>query len=72
VAPGFFLTPMTGATRTPEQVADHIKVRTEMTVLKRPGTLKELAGAVSFLCSEDASFVTGVTLCVDGGRTDRM
>jgi NAD(P)-dependent dehydrogenase (short-subunit alcohol dehydrogenase family) len=72
VAPGFFLTPMTGATRTPEQVADHIKVRTEMTVLKRPGSLKELAGAVSFLCSEDASFVTGVTLCVDGGRTDRM
>jgi len=43
-----------------------------MTVLKRPGSLKELAGAVSFLCSEDSSFVTGVTLCVDGGRTDRM
>jgi NAD(P)-dependent dehydrogenase (short-subunit alcohol dehydrogenase family) len=72
IAPGFFLTPLTGATRTPEQVADHIKVRTEMAVLKRPGQVSDLAGVVSFLCSEDSSFVTGETICVDGGRTDRM
>jgi NAD(P)-dependent dehydrogenase (short-subunit alcohol dehydrogenase family) len=72
VAPGFFLTPLTGATRTPEQVEDHIRVRTEMAVLKRPGQVKDLAGVVSFLCSEDSSFVTGHTITVDGGRTDRM
>jgi 3-oxoacyl-[acyl-carrier protein] reductase len=72
IAPGFFLTPLTGATRSPEQVADHIKVRIEMAVLKRPGQVKDLAGVVSFLCSEDSSFVTGETICVDGGRTDRM
>jgi NAD(P)-dependent dehydrogenase (short-subunit alcohol dehydrogenase family) len=72
IAPGFFLTPLTGATRTPEQVADHIKVRTELAVLKRPGNVKDLAGVVSFLCSEDSSFVTGQTINVDGGRTDRM
>jgi 3-oxoacyl-[acyl-carrier protein] reductase len=72
IAPGFFLTPLTGATRSPEQVADHIKVRTEMAVLKRPGQVKDLAGVVSFLCSDDSSFVTGETICVDGGRTDRM
>jgi 3-oxoacyl-[acyl-carrier protein] reductase len=72
IAPGFFLTPLTGATRTPEQVEDHIKVRTEMAVLKRPGQVKDLAGVVSFLCSEDSSFVTGHTIYVDGGRTDRM
>jgi NAD(P)-dependent dehydrogenase (short-subunit alcohol dehydrogenase family) len=72
IAPGFFLTPLTGATRSPEQVADHIKVRTEMAVLKRPGQVKDLAGVVSFLCSEDSSFITGETICVDGGRTDRM
>jgi NAD(P)-dependent dehydrogenase (short-subunit alcohol dehydrogenase family) len=72
IAPGFFLTPLTGATRSPEQVADHIKVRTEMAVLKRPGQVKDLAGVVSFLCSEDSSFVTGHTINVDGGRTDRM
>jgi NAD(P)-dependent dehydrogenase (short-subunit alcohol dehydrogenase family) len=72
VAPGFFLTPLTGATRTPEQVEDHIRVRTEMAVLKRPGQVGDLAGVVSFLCSEDSSFVTGHTITVDGGRTDRM
>lgn len=72
VAPGFFLTPLTSATRTPEQVEDHIRVRTQMAVLNRPGDLKELASVVSFLASEDASFITGHTIPVDGGRTDRM
>ena len=43
-----------------------------MAVLKRPGQVLDLAGVVSFLCSEDSSFVTGETICVDGGRTDRM
>lgn len=72
VAPGFFLTPLTGATRTPEQVADHIAVRSQMAVLGRPGTLEELASAVLFLASDELSFIAGHTLCVDGGRTDRM
>jgi 3-oxoacyl-[acyl-carrier protein] reductase len=72
IAPGFFLTPLTGATRSPELVEDHIKVRTDMAVLKRPGQVKDLAGVVSFLCSEDSSFITGHTIYVDGGRTDRM
>ncbi len=72
VAPGFFLTPLTGATRSPEEVEEHIRVRTEMAVLKRPGKLEELANAVLFLASDESSFITGETLCVDGGRTDRM
>lgn len=72
VAPGFFLTPLTGATRNPEEVEEHIRVRSEMAVLKRPGKLDELANAVLFFASDESSFVTGQTLCVDGGRTDRM
>jgi len=72
VAPGFFLTPLTGATRTPEQVAEHIAVRSQMAVLNRPGKLEELANAVLFLASDESSFISGHTLCVDGGRTDRM
>jgi NAD(P)-dependent dehydrogenase (short-subunit alcohol dehydrogenase family) len=72
VAPGFFMTPLTGATRTPEQVADHILVRSQAAVLNRPGRLEELADAVLFLASDEASFIAGHTLCVDGGRTDRM
>ncbi len=72
VAPGFFLTPLTGATRSAEEVTEHIRVRTNMAVLKRPGRLEELAAAVLFFASDDSSFVTGHTLHVDGGRTDRM
>jgi NAD(P)-dependent dehydrogenase (short-subunit alcohol dehydrogenase family) len=72
VAPGFFLTPLTGTTRSPEEVKEHIRVRTEMAVLKRPGKLEELANAVLFFASDESSFITGETLCVDGGRTDRM
>ncbi|MGN5477977.1 SDR family NAD(P)-dependent oxidoreductase [Cupriavidus basilensis] len=72
VAPGFFLAPLTGATRSAEEVTEHIRVRTNMAVLKRPGRLEELAAAVLFFASDDSSFVTGHTLHVDGGRTDRM
>jgi 3-oxoacyl-[acyl-carrier protein] reductase len=35
--------------------------------MKRDGRREELAAAVSFLCSEDASYITGHTLPVDGG-----
>ncbi len=72
VAPGFFLTPLTGATRSPEEVAEHIAARTKMAVLNRPGKVEDLANAVLFLASEESSFITGHTLLVDGGRTDRM
>ena len=72
VAPGTFLTPLTAATRTPEQVAEHIAHRTKTVVLNRLGSLKELANAVLFLASDEASYIAGHTLYVDGGRTDRM
>jgi NAD(P)-dependent dehydrogenase (short-subunit alcohol dehydrogenase family) len=72
IAPGFFLTPLTSATRTPEQVQQHILNRSQACVLNRPGELKDVANAVLFLVSEESCFIAGQTLCVDGGRTDRM
>jgi 3-oxoacyl-[acyl-carrier protein] reductase len=72
VAPGTFLTPLTASARTLEEVAEHIAFRTKTVVLNRLGQLEELASAVLFLASDEASYITGHTLYVDGGRTDRM
>lgn len=37
--------------------------------LGRPGTPEEVAKTIAFLASDDASFITGQTLPVDGGRS---
>ena len=36
-------------------------------ILQRMGTVQEVAAAVAFLASEEASFITGTHLTVDGG-----
>lgn len=40
--------------------------------LRRTGTPDDIAGAIAFLCSDDASFITGHTLMVDGGLTVQL
>jgi NAD(P)-dependent dehydrogenase (short-subunit alcohol dehydrogenase family) len=72
VAPGSFLTAITASTRTPEQQAQHTEHRKKACVLGRLGKLEELASSVLFFASDEASYVTGQTLSVDGGRFDRM
>jgi 3-oxoacyl-[acyl-carrier protein] reductase len=72
VAPGFVVTPMTYTTRSQEQVERHIEARKKAVVLNRVGKPEDTANAVLFLVSDEASFISGQLLCVDGGRIDRM
>jgi len=72
VAPGTFLTPISASSRTPEQVQEHLEHRKKTVVLGRIGTLEELADTILFFASDESSYVTGHTLYVDGGRSDRM
>ena len=46
---------------------DDMRVLADETPLCRIGKPEEVASTVSFLASDDSSFVTGQTLCVDGG-----
>lgn len=55
---------------TPTFASFHdLRERTEATALKRGGTVEELAGTVVFLASEQAGYITGQHLQVDGGRS---
>lgn len=62
VAPGYIETPMTGTHA--EKFTDWLRFHCPM---RRFGKPEELACAVAFLCSDEASFITGTTLPVDGG-----
>ncbi len=62
VAPGYIRTALTDV--LPDEVQQAILASTP---LDRLGTPEDVAGAVRFLCSEEASFVTGEVLLVDGG-----
>ena len=42
-----------------------------MSAMGRPGELSELEGVVVFLASDSSSYITGQTICVDGGWTAR-
>ena len=62
VAPGFITTPMTS--NVPEKILEMMK---EKTPLRRLGEAKDVAYAYLYLASDEARFVTGAVLCVDGG-----
>ncbi|WP_109509586.1 SDR family NAD(P)-dependent oxidoreductase [Nocardioides speluncae] len=69
IAPGFIATEMTDATARrlklePEQLRE---MTAERNPVRRVGYPEDIAAAAAFLCSDEASYITGQTLYVDGG-----
>jgi NAD(P)-dependent dehydrogenase (short-subunit alcohol dehydrogenase family) len=66
VCPGYIETPMTDMLKHAGPFRDQFVA---MHLLKRPGKPEEVAKAICFLLSDDASYITGASLPVDGGFT---
>ncbi len=69
IAPGFIATEMTDATARrlklePEELR---RLNAEANPVRRVGAPADIAAAAAFLCSDEASYITGQTLYVDGG-----
>jgi len=64
VAPGFIQTDMTS--NLPESVLESVK---GLIQVKRLGTPEDIAAAVAYVTSDDAGFLTGQVIAVDGGMT---
>src|SRR5215472_5904895 len=68
VAPGPIETPIFGKTGLPkEQIEEFAKGFPASVPMKRVGKPEEVAATVAFLASEDASYITGIEINVDGG-----
>ena len=62
IAPGFIATPMTE--KMPEKVLEMLKNKSP---LKRMGTPEDIASGYAYLASDEASFITGAVISIDGG-----
>jgi 3-oxoacyl-[acyl-carrier protein] reductase len=62
IAPGFIITDMTD--KLPDLVKEAAK---NLIPLKKFGSVDDVAKAVAFLASDEAGYITGQVLCVDGG-----
>lgn len=70
VAPGWVVTEMHYADH-PDPVARKLELeqtRVDSCLMQRRASAEEIAAAITFLLSDDASYITGTTLHVDGGR----
>jgi NAD(P)-dependent dehydrogenase (short-subunit alcohol dehydrogenase family) len=70
VCPGLIVTER-GQTRWTDD-APGLAFRAEQYPVRRTGVPDDVAGAIAFLCSDDASFITGHALVVDGGLTIQL
>jgi NAD(P)-dependent dehydrogenase (short-subunit alcohol dehydrogenase family) len=63
IAPGLIDTPLTASS------GEDPAWTTDFSVIQRMGTPKEIASGVAFLLSDDAAFITGQIIAIDGGFT---
>jgi NAD(P)-dependent dehydrogenase (short-subunit alcohol dehydrogenase family) len=71
ISPGVISTPLFGKLGLPQEAVNEIgQALLAQIPVKRFGTADEIAKAVTFLASDDASYITGSELTVDGGRTE--
>jgi len=68
IAPGYIETPMTEGIRDIDGATEYLK---SLHPLGRLGQPEEIAAAAAFLASDEASFINGIVLPVDGGYTAR-
>jgi NAD(P)-dependent dehydrogenase (short-subunit alcohol dehydrogenase family) len=68
IAPGLIRTPLTSTWMEP-RAGDLLKHYEKKILLGHVGTPQDCAGAVAFLCSSAASYITGEIIVVDGGLT---
>jgi 3-oxoacyl-[acyl-carrier protein] reductase len=69
ICPGAIATGMTVELRTPELGNDHVNAAIEATPAGRWGEPEEVAALALFLASDEAAFIHGVPVLVDGGWT---
>ena len=71
IHPGSIDTPILDADKAQFGEEKTIRVRAKTIPMGRLGRAEEVASAILFLASDDASFITGAELVVDGGFTAR-
>lgn len=71
IAPGFTMTEMTSSAVSAEEL-DYLTTRFERVPMRRLGTVEEVAAVAAFLASDEAPYINGSNITIDGGLTANL